>query len=132
MPFKRVMTLTKRDKILIMVLALIALVSFAIIHFAGNVNRVTAAEISADGKLVHRIELHNLTQLKEFTVQGPLGPTVIQVRQGEARILHSPCPDKICVRMGWIKMPGQSAICIPNRILLHIVSEENQVDSISR
>lgn len=125
--------MTKQDKILIIILVIIALASFAGHRLWSKGQQVTTAEISADGKIVERIDLQGLTQQKEFSVQGPLGSTVVQVRDGEARIVSSPCPDKICIRMGWLKSSGQSAVCVPNHILLHIVSEENnQIDSISR
>ena len=123
---------TKRDIILIMILVIIALISFAVLHYWGNGQERIAAEISVDGKPVHYVALQNMQQQKELSVQGPLGDTIVQVREGEARIIESPCPDKICVRAGWVKLAGQSAICVPNRIILRIVSEDNKVDSISR
>jgi len=122
---------TKRDIILIITLLVIALTSFAAINLWGKEQQVTTAEISLNGELIQQIDLQSLTELKEFSVQGPLGSSVIQVRHGEARILSSPCPDKICVKMGWVKLPGQSAICMPNRILVHIVSEKDNLDSIA-
>ncbi|MGI6677800.1 MAG: NusG domain II-containing protein [Dehalobacterium sp.] len=124
--------MTKRDIILIMTLVIIALISFAGLHYWSNGQGSIAAEISADGQPVHYVALQNLQEQKEFTVQGPLGDTIVQVREGEARIIDSPCPDKICVRAGWIKLAGQSAICVPNRIILRIVAKDNKIDSISR
>ncbi len=123
---------TKRDIILIIFLVIIALISFAVLHFWGNGQESIAAEISVEGKQVHHVALQNMQQQKEFSIQGPLGVTMVQVREGEARIVESPCPDKICVRAGWIRLTGQSAICVPNRVILRIVSEDNKVDSISR
>lgn len=124
--------MTKRDKILILILIIIALTSYTAIHLWGMGQQGKTAEIFADGKLVQHIDLQNVTRQKEFSVQGPLGKTVVQVQNGKARIVSSPCPDKICVRMGWVKMPGQSAICIPNQVLLRINSKNDKVDSISR
>lgn len=123
--------MTKRDMILIFILAAIALLTFFATRFLGQGSEANAAEISADGKLVEHIILEKAQQ-KEYTVQGPLGKTIIQVQDGEARIIDSPCPDKLCVRMGWVRAKGQSAICVPNRILLRVVSDDNnKIDSIS-
>lgn len=124
--------MTKRDLILIMVLVLIALASFAVPYLGVKGQGNIAAEISADGKLVQHIDLQSVMQQEEFSVPGPLGNTIVQIQEGRARIIESPCPDKICVRTGWIKLAGQTAICVPNRIILRIVSEDKKIDSISR
>lgn len=38
-------------------------------------------------------------------------------------ILHSDCPAKVCVHTGWIKNPGETIICLPNKVLLEIKGE---------
>ena len=124
--------MTKKDIMLIFSLLIISLAGFAFIHFRSQGNQTATAEISVNGQVVQRIDLKKIVQQTSYTVQGPLGNTLIQVKPGEARIIDSPCPDKICVRMGWIKLPGQSAICIPNRVILSIVTSDNQIDSIAR
>lgn len=124
--------MTKKDLILVLSLLIIVLAGYAFIHFAQLGQQAVAAEISLDGQAVQRIDLEKAGPLKEYSVLGPLGTTVIQARQGEARIIASPCRDKVCIRMGWVKLPGQSAICIPNRVILSIVSEDNPIDSIAR
>lgn len=40
----------------------------------------------------------------------------IEVSPGMARVLHSDCPDKICVNTGWLTESGQTAVCMPNRV----------------
>jgi hypothetical protein len=57
---------------------------------------------------------------RTVAVPGPLGDTVVQIRQGQARVLSSPCPEKICVRSGAIARPGQWIACLPNRVFIDI------------
>ena len=40
---------------------------------------------------------------------------------GAARFELSDCPDQICVRSGFLALPGQMAVCVPNRTALLIV-----------
>jgi len=44
----------------------------------------------------------------------------IEVKDGRIAFIHSDCPDKVCVNTGFIGTPGQSAACLPNRVILII------------
>jgi hypothetical protein len=57
---------------------------------------------------------------RTVTVSGPLGDTVVEIRGGQARVLSSPCAEKICVRSGAIARPGQWIACLPNRVFLDV------------
>lgn len=37
---------------------------------------------------------------------------------------ESDCPDQVCVRTGRIRLPGESAACLPNEMILKIVSAD--------
>lgn len=45
----------------------------------------------------------------------------IEVKDGAARFIDSPCPDHICENYGWIAQEDQSATCLPARAVLTIV-----------
>ena len=57
-------------------------------------------------------------RVERFT--GPLGQTVVEIRDGRARIVDSPCPDKLCVRAAPISKPGQWIACLPNKVFVRI------------
>jgi hypothetical protein len=57
-----------------------------------------------------------------FAVTGPLGPTVVAVAGGRARILASPCAEPSW-HGGWVSRPGQRSVCAPNRVVLEVVGE---------
>ena len=54
------------------------------------------------------------------TVTGPLGKTVIVVKDGTVRITDSPCPHHYCVRMGTLRNSGEIAVCVPNRVVVTV------------
>ena len=56
-------------------------------------------------------------------VEGPLGTTIVDVRQGRVRVLSSPCPEHICMNTGWISKTGQIIVCMPNRIVVRLVKK---------
>lgn len=60
---------------------------------------------------------------------------VFEVRNNAIAFTSSDCPDKVCVQTGFIKHNGQTAACLPNGIILKIVSnedlDEDQIDVIA-
>jgi len=52
-----------------------------------------------------------------YAVQGPLGETRIEIRDGQAIIRDSPCPQPAW-HGGWLDRRGQVSVCLPNRVVL--------------
>jgi len=73
----------------------------------------------------HTRHVYPLHRNNEVRVEGIIGESVIEIKDGRARFVSSPCPDKICVHwFGWIENEYQVSFCSPNQILLQI--EEGQ------
>ena len=45
----------------------------------------------------------------------------IQVAEGRARFINSPCPDHKCEGFGWISVEDQQAVCMPAMAVLSII-----------
>ncbi|UCF98694.1 MAG: NusG domain II-containing protein [Spirochaetaceae bacterium] len=66
-------------------------------------------------------------------VPGPLGDTVVTIREGSVQVLSSPCPEKICIKTGRISKPGQWIACLPNRVFIAVQGKRSeQPDAISQ
>ena len=66
-------------------------------------------------------------------VSGPLGMTSIAIMAGTARIIRSPCVNKICVLTGALSRAGDLAACVPNQVLLRLEgSRRSEFDGITR
>ena len=64
-------------------------------------------------------------------VKGPLGLTKVEVKKGRARIIRSPCKNKVCIKSGYIRYADRLAACIPNRVVVRIVGETHRgVDAV--
>lgn len=63
-------------------------------------------------------------------VMGPYGETVIAIDSGCAFIRSSPCPDRLCLKMGRIRRAGEVLVCVPNQVSVRISGECAQ-DAIS-
>jgi hypothetical protein len=47
-----------------------------------------------------------------------------RVLRGAIAFVQSDCPDKVCVHSGFLNMPGQTAACLPNKVLLYIYGND--------
>lgn len=76
--------------------------------------------------------IYPLREDREVRVSGPLGEELIRIEAGQAYVVSSPCPNKICIQQGRISRPGQWIACLPNRVFLRVSGrEENPVDQLS-
>jgi hypothetical protein len=64
-------------------------------------------------------------------VPGPLGITVVEIRDMRVHVLSSPCANQTCVASGHINSAGQWAACLPNKVFVMIegAADEEGVDS---
>lgn len=65
-----------------------------------------------------------LAEDRSVELQGPLGVTRLEIANGQARIVASPCPYKVCIGMGEIHRQGEIIACVPNRLLVQVVGQE--------
>ena len=74
--------------------------------------------------------LYPLSENRIITVEGPIGESVIEISNGEARFTHSDCPDELCVQSGPISEPGEWAACLPNEVIISTRGgESGEVDA---
>ena len=74
----------------------------------------------------------SLSENKIITLPVDSGNLSIEIKpENGVRILESSCPAKVCVHAGWIKQPGETIICLPNKILLEISGGDKEYDAIS-
>ncbi len=57
---------------------------------------------------------------RELRVAGPLGDTVVEIRDKKVFIEDSPCPNKTCIAAGSIDSPGEWLACLPNQVFVSI------------
>ena len=86
------------------------------------------AVVRRDGEIVAELDL---SRRRTIEVAGAIGASVITVEPGRARVVADPGPRQYCVRQGWLKRPGEIAICAPNHISLQIAGGRPRYDSVS-
>lgn len=46
------------------------------------------------------------------------------IKDGFAKIIEASCPDKICVNHQKIQKLGETIVCLPNKVMIEIESED--------
>lgn len=113
------MKLKKLDYLIIVVLALFTITSFVgtIINSNRKYNE-KYVEIDVDGKLYKTYPLVNHEETIEIKTK--LGENFIEIKDGKVHILDADCPDKVCIKDGYISEPGQILVCLPNKVVVEV------------
>ncbi len=82
------------------------------------------AEIYYYSDLVKTVDLSN-SEEKTFTIPQDEHVKLKISKNGNIAFAESDCPDKVCVNTGKIHIPGQSAACLPNGIIIKLVSDDD-------
>ena len=86
------------------------------------------AIIRSGGKIFREVSLSRDQQIE---VPGPLGTSIIAIKQRKARIASDPSPRQYCVRQGWLQQSGEIAICLPNQISVELTGSTRKYDSLN-
>ena len=121
--------LTTADVVLMVSLTFIAAAWAMVIRGAAVTEPARRAVI----EVADEISEYPLDHEQFLEVEGPLGTTTLALEVGSARVVDSPCINKICVSTGTLDAQGQIAVCIPNRVLLRLVgrSEPAGIDAVT-
>jgi hypothetical protein len=111
------------------VVALSALLIAQGVAGAGDDSRLEI-RVTANGKEIMRLPAYE--DADELAVDGYQGESYLEVRDGRVRMVDSACPDKLCVKTGWISSPGESIVCLPNRVVIEVVSGDGGPDVVNQ
>ncbi|MDI6641895.1 MAG: NusG domain II-containing protein [Elusimicrobiota bacterium] len=56
---------------------------------------------------------------------------LIQIKNSKVRVIENTCPNKLCIAQGEISKGGSVIVCIPNKLLVEVLSEKTAYDSLS-
>ena len=120
------MRITTADKIL--VAALLILNGWLFANWGTGFSKGDWVIVTVNEKETIRLSL-NADQTTH--VKGPLGLTEVEIKKGQARIVRSPCKNKVCIKSGYIRYADRLTACIPNRVVVRIVGKNHRgVDAV--
>lgn len=116
----------KLDYIVIIGLIIVSLLSSGIILYSSAKNKYQSqyVEISVKGKLYKKITFNSSTE-ETIDIKTNLGENIVRISKGKVKILDADCPDKVCVKDGYIYKPGQLLVCLPHKVVVEIKGIKN-------
>lgn len=101
----------------VLILGLIFAFAAVLMLFMYNGKTASIAKIYKDNKLIQTV---NLAEDTDFIYDN----FNFSVRGGSIAVTNSPCKNKICVHTGYISKGGQAIVCLPERMVVTLVSED--------
>jgi hypothetical protein len=53
----------------------------------------------------------------------------VEIKDGRIRVAESDCPKGVCKHVGWVRTPGRSIVCVPNKVLIELRGERKGYDA---
>lgn len=107
----------RADLWLVLSLIFVAIVSLILLFTLRTEGDIVEVEI--DGEIV---ATYSLSADGEYEIgEG----NILTIKDGKAYMSYADCPDKTCVKTRAISNSGESIICLPNRVSVRVVAEDN-------
>ena len=112
--------LFNRYELIALIISLAVLAVLLMPH--GDNSHDVIAHVTVRGDAVLSVPLNGDTTRKIDLDELYGVPALLEIDGRRIRFVNAICPDKICVNTGWIHLPGQSAVCLPNRTAVVLVA----------
>lgn len=124
----------RNDLILMAVVLLAAGLWWGMTQWRGPAEAASQVKVWQDKALVGTYPLQGADPVR-LPVDSASGHNLILIENGEVQMVEADCPDQVCVHTGAIGGPGETIVCLPNRLLIEIAGEpegEVQIDDLSQ
>ena len=117
-------SITFIDKILILLLGFVAV--FIPAFFI--INRVLFDDVGMLWISTPTQEfVYPMDKEQSIKVQGRIGSTEIEIKNGKFRFVYSECFGGQCMKSGWISLPMMPIVCLPNGVVAVIKKNKSDV-----
>ena len=128
----------KADVILFIVLIAVGLAASAVLSVHSGSSTDAKVVIKSGGRVYARYPLSEDAEL-EIPAPGSAGSSassetdecthylnynVVSIKDGRVSVSKASCKNQVCVRHGSISMPGETIVCLPNRLVVSIEGDE--------
>lgn len=115
----------KKDFIILIIIALIITGGFIFNNFYFNQDNLFV-QIRINNQIYQRLPL-SIDQTVDIKDK-----TTVIIKDRHVHVENSNCPDKLCQKQGSIEKNGEQIICLPNKIVIEIVSDQiKDIDAIA-
>lgn len=110
----------KRNDIVLIALLIAAALILSVVLF---LNKTDGAKVTVkvNNELIGTYSLNEDMTLK---IGDNNSYNILVIKDNTAKITEATCPDKLCVNQKAISYDSESIICLPNKVVVEIISEE--------
>lgn len=120
--------MTKGDKILVLFIVLLSFLSFAYINRYAFSEQEKFISVQVNGEEIKKILFDQQLVGHTIPVETEFGYNLIEIGDGQVRVIEADCPDKIDVKQGYISRIGETIVCLPNKLVIEIKGESREDD----
>jgi hypothetical protein len=122
--------LRRADVLLIAGILLFSVIGWALASQAGDYAGTAEVRVTMNGELYG---IYPLSEAREIAVNGDYENRIVieenAAGEMQARMRDATCPGQDCVHHAAINLSGQNIVCLPNRVLVEISGEGNDIDA---
>lgn len=120
----------KKYVILISIIAVIFIAGVVGSIIVLNAPKKNTVRIKSGGKVLYVLDLSRESD-REFEVKTERGSNTIEIKEGKIRVKSADCPDKTCVRMGWLSSSAMPIVCLPHELVIEFDDNDGGVDAVA-
>lgn len=110
--------MNKNDIKLVVIVLIVIILLFSLTLFRKKAN---IANVYYENELILEIDL---SINKIYEVDGYNGKVKIEVLNNQIRVVEENSPYHLCSKQGFVSKSGESIICLPNKIIIELPSDE--------
>ncbi len=118
-----------KNKVLIgicIAIFLIGVIGSALVLFAPHGTKVNIVQ---DGAVLYTFDL-SVTEDQTLEIEYNGRTNIVQIENGKIRVVEADCPDKTCIRMGWLETGSLPIVCLPNHLSIEFADEREDLDAV--
>ncbi|WP_238885639.1 NusG domain II-containing protein [Clostridium sp. YIM B02551] len=86
----------------------------------------TYAQITIEGKVYKNIPLSTHKGQDSIEIKTKYGLNIVEVKDNKIAIIDADCPDKICMKPGFIDSVGENLVCLPHKLMVEVKGETSE------
>lgn len=122
----------KWDMFIILMALGLSLAIWGVFQVVKDSDNLRTVEIKSEGQVITTLEV-DATSSASYTVSNQYGTNHIIIDKGLIWVDEASCLNQVCVDHPPIAYPGQSIVCLPNRVIVQVKGKKKNdlVDDVS-
>lgn len=126
----------KSDIIIIGIVLLVGIAGYLFIEYQKSQqdnSQYNYVAVNINGKDMAFYDLAEYTESEVIDLNSDFGINAkMEIRDHEARLIEVDCPDKLCEKAGFVRGEMDSAVCLPNKLMLRVYLRDEVPTSVAK